>query len=108
MKTFTNRGLMLEYEVSGSGTPLVFLHGMGGSVQQIRDTYNAIDGVQLITLNQQGHGHSDVDWEGYSFDRLGDDVAALLDHLGIAQAYFAGISMGAAVSLNTAVRTPRV
>ena len=27
---FTHRGISLEYEVSGQGTPLVFLHGLGG------------------------------------------------------------------------------
>lgn len=34
---FTHRGISLEYEVSGQGTPLVFLHGLGGSIRQIPD-----------------------------------------------------------------------
>ena len=35
MDSFTHRGIHLEYEVTGQGSPLVFLHGLGGSVLQI-------------------------------------------------------------------------
>ena len=107
METFTtDRGIVLEYEVSGSGKPFLFLHGLGGSIGQIRSTYEARDGVMLIALNQQGHGNSGADWETLSFERLADDAVCLLDHLGIEKAVFGGISMGAAVSLAAAVRHP--
>ena len=107
MEKFFHNGLMLEYEVSGTGEPFVFLHGMGGSVAQIKATYEPIEGVRLINLNQQGHGDSDADWETLDFDRMADDVGALLSYLDIAQATVGGISMGAAVSLNFAVRYPQ-
>lgn len=106
MDKFGHKGLSIEYEVTGEGIPLVFLHGMGGSVNQIYSTYEPMEGVQLITLNQQGHGESEADWAHYDFDHLGDDVLALLDHLKLKHALFAGISMGAAVALNIAVRFP--
>lgn len=104
MKTIDRNGRKLEYEVSGEGLPLVFLHGLGGGVSQIKSLYNVIPGVKLIVLNQQGHGGSAPDWERFGFDSLADDVIAVLDHLGIKRAVIAGISMGAAVSLNLAVR----
>lgn len=106
MSEFVNKGIQLEYQVTGRGMPLVFLHGLGGSIRQIESVYERIDGVQLITLNQQGHGGSKACWDTLDFDQMGDDVAALLKYLGIENAYFAGISMGAAVSLNVAVRYP--
>lgn len=106
MNVFEHRGLRLEYEVRGEGEPLVFLHGMGGSIEQIRTVYDEIPGVRLICLNQQGHGGSDADLKTLSFDRMGEDVTALLDHLQIKDAAFAGISMGAAVCLNVATRFP--
>ncbi len=106
MLEFIHNGLRLEYEVTGNGFPFVFLHGMGGSINQIYSVYEPLEGVRLITMNQQGHGNSDADWEAFDFDHLGDDIVALLDHLNIQKAYFAGISMGAAVSLNVAVRYP--
>ena len=33
---FTHRGISLEYEVSGQGTPLVFLHGLGAASGRFR------------------------------------------------------------------------
>ena len=106
MESFVNRGVRLEYTVSGSGKPLLFLHGMGGSVKQIESAYEPQKGVMLINMNQQGHGGSGADWETLDFCRLADDALALLDLLGIERAALAGISMGAAVSLNMAVRFP--
>lgn len=96
----------LEYEIKGEGRSLVFLHGMGGSVKQIYGVYDAIPGISLITVNQQGHGNSDACWERYDFEHLADDILALLEHLHIKKACLAGISMGAAVALNLAVRFP--
>ena len=106
MDSFTYGGIRLEYEVSGQGRPLVFLHGLGGSVRQIQGVCQAIAGVRLICPNQQGHGGSGADWERFGFDRLAEDVIGLLDHLKLEKAAFAGISMGAAVCLNLAVRFP--
>ncbi len=106
-ETFAHNGILLEYEVSGEDAPLVFLHGLGGGINQIDAVYEPVEKVRLITLNQQGHGNSGVNWERYDFDYLADDVVALLDHLHLEKAVFAGISMGAAVCLNIAVRYPQ-
>lgn len=97
----------LEYEIWGEGEPFVFLHGMGGGIEQIRKTVDVPEGIRLIVPNQQGHGGSDADWNHYDFDHLADDVTALLNELEIESAYLAGISMGAAVCLNLAVRYPK-
>ena len=104
---FDHDGLRLFYRVTGEGRPLVFLHGMGGSTKQIDAVYDPVPGVQLITMDQQGHGESDAHWETFSFDRLADDVIALLDSLSLEKVTLAGISMGAAVSLNLAARFPQ-
>ena len=103
---FENNGRKLEYEVTGSGYPVVFLHGLGGSIGQMVSAFDLPEGICRIALNQQGHGGSDFDPEVFSFDTMADDTAALLSFLGIEKAGFAGISMGAAVALNTAVRYP--
>ena len=79
MDKFIHRGITLEYEALGTGIPFVFLHGMGGSVEQIKAACEPLAGVRLISLNQQGHGNSGVNWDRYDFDRLGDDAIALLD-----------------------------
>lgn len=120
--SFLSNGLRLEYELwkapekadffdeSYRKCPpdtLVFLHGMGGSIEQIRKIYEPIPGIQVIVPNQQGHGESEADWDTLDFDCMADDIIALLEELKIETAYFAGISMGAAVCLNLAVRYPQ-
>ena len=77
--TFLSHGVRLEYRTEGEGKPLVFLHGLGGGIGQILSVYQPIDGVKLITLNQQGHGDSGADWDSFGFDRLAEDVIGLLD-----------------------------
>ena len=106
MEKFVHNGLTLEYEISGQGEPFFFLHGMGGSVEQIQSIYQPIPGARLISLNQQGHGSSEADWSNLTFGSLADDLRALMDYLEIRQATIGGISMGAAVCLNFAVRFP--
>ena len=106
MPDFSHRGVRLNYEVQGTGVAFIFLHGMGGSIGQIQKAYIPLDGVMMVSLDQQGHGESGVCWETYTFDTLADDVIALADHLGIPAFALGGISMGAAVSLNAALRYP--
>lgn len=101
-----DRKRKLEYLVSGEGKPLLFLHGMGGSIRQIQGMYDPIDGIRMIAPNLQGHGGSEPDWEHYDFGHLADDALAVLDALGEKQVIAAGVSMGAAVALNLALRCP--
>ena len=105
---FVNNGRIIEYETEGKGWPVVFLHGLGGSIGQMKSAFDLPEGIMRIALNQQGHGGSAFDPEVFSFDSMADDVAALLAYLGIEKAGFAGISMGAAVALNVAVRYPQL
>ena len=81
MEHFNIEGRDLEYEITGEGKPLVFLHGMGGSVEQIYSVYEAVPGISLIAVNQQGHGNSDACWETYDFEHLAADVRASSDCL---------------------------
>ncbi len=106
LNNFNSSNLNLEYKVIGEGRPFIFLHGLGGDISQIISAYQEIAGVQLITLNQQGHGNSEVDWDNYNFEYLANDVINLMDHLKIEKAVIGGISMGAAVSLNLSLRYP--
>ena len=106
MRIYEHRGLHLEYQITGNGTPVIFLHGMGGGLGQIRSVYDKTEGIRLIIPVMQGHGGSEADWEHYDFDHLGDDVTALMDGLGLQKAMLAGISMGAGTALNIAIRHP--
>jgi pimeloyl-ACP methyl ester carboxylesterase len=100
-------GVSLYYEEHGSGQPLILLHGGLGS----GDMYGPIlpllaKGRRVITVDLQAHGHTaDVD-RPLRYDTLGDDVAGLVRHLGLAQADVMGYSFGAATALRTAIQHP--
>jgi pimeloyl-ACP methyl ester carboxylesterase len=57
---------------------------------------------KVIAVELQGHGRTEDIDRPLSFETLGDDIAALLDHLNIASADIVGLSLGAAVGLRTA------
>jgi pimeloyl-ACP methyl ester carboxylesterase len=62
----------------------------------------------VITLDLLGHGHSDRprDMWRYSMSAYGDEVVALMDHLGIDQAVVMGTSLGANAALETVASHP--
>jgi pimeloyl-ACP methyl ester carboxylesterase len=62
----------------------------------------------LLCLDARGHGQTQPlgDPSALTFDVFGDDLVAWLDHLGVDRAIIGGISMGAGVALNVAVRYP--
>ncbi|HJZ01224.1 MAG TPA: alpha/beta hydrolase, partial [Streptosporangiaceae bacterium] len=100
-------GISLYYEEHGSGQPLILLHGGLGS----GDMYAPIlpllaKGRRVITVDLQAHGRTaDID-RPLRYETLGDDVAGLIRHLGVAQADVMGYSFGAATALRTAIQHP--
>jgi pimeloyl-ACP methyl ester carboxylesterase len=101
----------LEYTEYGSGDAwVVLLHGqlMPRRMQQPLARALAAEGLHVVTLDLLGHGRSDrpADPLVYSMTAFGEQVVALLDHLGAAQAVVGGTSLGANVSLEVAVIAP--
>lgn len=61
-------------------------------------------GLRLITLDQRGHGLTANPGRTLSVAQLADDVAALIDHLGLVQPLAAGFSLGGIVGIELARR----
>jgi pimeloyl-ACP methyl ester carboxylesterase len=103
-------GLKMYYEIhgSGSGEPLVLLHG---SFMTITNNWTGWIGElsksrKVIAVEMQGHGRTaDIDRD-FSYEHLADDVAAMLDYLKIEQADLLGYSMGGGVAMQAAIRHP--
>ena len=100
-------GLRMYYEAHGTGQPLVVLHGSFMTIELMGKLIPELaKSRQVIAVEMQGHGHTaDID-RPISHERLADDVAALLQHLGIANADVYGYSLGAIVALQVAIRHP--
>lgn len=91
----------------GRGTPLIFLHGMGGSSVQCRNLLDPMHGVCQILPDLRGHGKTELGpAEALCFSAMAEDVAALWQSLGLKHVALGGISMGAAVAVAAALRFP--
>lgn len=106
MALFEHDGLSFRYLDIGGGLPFVFQHGLGGDVHQVSGIFHPPEGLRLITFDCRAHGetHPLGDEDRICFLSFADDLALLMDHLSIKRAVVGGISMGAAVALNFALR----
>ena len=108
---FVHGGRRLAYEVHGGGDELVvYLHGLLLDANLNRAIAHALAerGNRVVLLDLLGHGKSDkpAHASAYRMDVYVDEVMALLDHLGAAEAVLGGLSLGANVSLLAATRHP--
>ena len=102
----------LEFTEYGAGDAwVVLLPGqlMPRRMQQPLARTLAAEGLHVVTLDLLGHGRSDrpADPHAYSVTAFAEQVVALLDHLGAAQAVVGGTALGANVALETAAIAPQ-
>ncbi|WP_431878153.1 alpha/beta fold hydrolase [Micromonospora marina] len=100
-------GVHLYYETHGEGRPMVLLHGGLTSGEMFAPILPALTAkYQVILVDLQGHGRTaDVD-RPLDMALMADDVAALIDHLGLDRPDVVGFSLGGGVALHTALRHP--
>lgn len=87
---------MLSHQSRGTGLPVVFVHGFPFDSRMWQPQLDGVsDGFRLIAPDLRGFGRSPAPGEGpLTMDSHADDLAALLDGLGIERAVFCGLSMG--------------
>lgn len=102
-------GVNLNYEVSGQGEAIVFLHGMTGSTQDWTNQFSVLSSkYRCVALDQRGHGKSAAPSgeEDYSMQIFADDVLGLLKLLDIKKCCLAGHSIGGYIALQYALGYP--
>lgn len=100
-------GTRLYYETHGSGSPVLLVHGAFGSGRQFYDGLDWLtDDHEVILIDLQGHGRTADRPEPLSYERLADDCAAVLAHLGVSSCTVVGFSMGGGTAQQLAFRHP--
>ncbi|XAH23569.1 alpha/beta hydrolase [Xylophilus sp. GW821-FHT01B05] len=100
-------GTRLHFEEAGSGTPILFVHEFGGDWRSWEPQMRYFTRrYRCITYSARGYLPSDVpqDVERYSQAIAVDDMADLLDGLGIDKAHVVGLSMGGFATLHFGLR----
>jgi pimeloyl-ACP methyl ester carboxylesterase len=119
-KTFEGNGAKLGFRDTGAGMPVVFLHPTPLDREYWRPMIEDLGGIRAIVPDFRGHGvselGSDLPLGGFALvpdapvltmAQLADDVLALLDHLKVPEAIFAGCSIGGYVLLELWRKAPQ-
>ncbi len=100
-------GVNMHYEDRGTGAPIVFIHGWGGSADAW--DYQVLDlapSYRCITVDLRGHGDSDKPWADYNYDLFVRDIDALITQLDLNDVTLVGWSMGGHIALKFAYEHP--
>ncbi len=97
----------IAYDHQGAGPVVLFLHGIGGNRTNWHDQLPAFaDRFHAVAWDARGYGLSD-DYSGpLAFADFSDDLARLLDHLGVEAAHIVGLSMGGRIAQDFYPRHP--
>jgi pimeloyl-ACP methyl ester carboxylesterase len=108
MPLFEFDGIRFHYVLSGSQGPLVvFQHGLGSDVSQPQGILSSAR-LRVLSFDCRGHGGTEPlgPLERLTFTDFANDLRAIINALQVDRVIVGGISMGAGVALNFALRNP--
>ena len=100
-------GVLTYYEERGSGTPLVLMHGLGGSTELWRHVAGPLaEDFRVVMYDLRGSGRSAVPPGPYSMDDLLADLDGVIESLKLGRVLLMGHSMSGALVLAYAAAYP--
>jgi pimeloyl-ACP methyl ester carboxylesterase len=100
-------GVRIWYKETGEGEPVVQIHGAGfGHFNFATATPILSRTFRCIDFDMRGYGQSERLFQHYDMEVWADDVAGLMDHLGLRTAHIHGTSMGGMVAQQFAAKYP--
>lgn len=107
MKIFDTGEVRLHYRVDGpeDGAPVVFSNSLGTDMRLWDPILPLLpEGLRIIRYDKRGHGLSSCPPAPYSMGSLVTDVERLMDHLGVKDSVFVGLSIGGMTAQGLAVK----
>ncbi|MDT0611212.1 alpha/beta fold hydrolase [Streptomyces lancefieldiae] len=110
MNSTTVRGATIEYDDFGpsTGVPILLVHGhpFDRTLWAPQVTALTAAGYRVVAPDLRGYGRSSVTPGKVLLADFADDLAALLDHLGVERAVVGGVSMGGQITMEFQLRHP--
>lgn len=104
MPVLEREGVSLHYDVQGEGEPLVLISGLGGSSAAWDPVVPLLADRRVIRIDNRGTGQTGVPASPFTIDDMADDVAALIDELGVGPVDVVGWSMGGSILQSMLIR----
>lgn len=96
---------MFHYEVSGTGTPVIFIHGFMENTR-MWDDMKTIAGIQAICVDLFGHGKTGIDSGKSAIGDQAEEILRIIEFLGFQSVQIVGHSLGGYVALEAFRRYP--
>ncbi|WP_286266675.1 alpha/beta fold hydrolase [Thalassotalea atypica] len=97
---------LLNFNVLGEGTPLILIHGLLGSLDNLGMVAKPLsEKYQIISVDVRNHGDS-FHKSSMKYTELAQDVINVLEHLNIKRAHILGHSMGGKIAMQIALTFP--
>ncbi|MFP5225955.1 MAG: alpha/beta fold hydrolase [Actinomycetota bacterium] len=91
--------MILKHQTSGSGQPLVLVHGFPLHAGMWRDQLSGLSDIaQVVAVDLRGHGHSPIGEEPFTMELFADDLAETIDSLKLGPVHLGALSMGGYVA----------
>lgn len=107
MSLITINNIKTYFEVYGSGTPILFIHGLGSGTEGWKYQVEFFSKKHKVYLyDVRGHGKSDKPSEGYSVEQFALDCYSFIKEVIGEPTHIVGISMGGIIAFQLAVDFP--
>lgn len=107
MPSIDRNGVPIHFDDLGSGPPVVMGHSILCSGEMwMHQLPQLAERYRVINIDQRGHGRSVPATSPYELRDMVEDVFAVMDHLEIERAVWAGLSMGGMVAMHASIAAP--